>query len=216
MTIPQVLLHPTLIVAVLIFGALAFGLAWLEHRYFRLASVSLAGNWIAEQILLPLARLFAVLVFIALAYPVLFGIETTISFGDLLAHDSQRPHTLINVAFIAALVIPALPVFNRFPGLVLPVQGLVASAMVLAWFAAASEVRVVLWPSAGVLIFILAWAIASELLARWLVQLAGERSPRGADNDRQALLYEFVIMPLQIPMILAYSLHAGRQLAPML
>lgn len=196
-------------------GLLNLAVMVIEYRLPASLAQSPPSEWIAYRVLLPIGRILAVLAFILVAYPTLFGLGGAPSAASLIANGEGRFSHLINAAFLASLLLPFVPVIGRIPGAVLPVQGLIATAMLLVWMAAALGLKPNLWPGWPVLGFVAGWAVGSEWLARQTAFALGEHlyMRTGYAGTEQAL-YGFLVLFLQLPAILIYSLKIGTQLVP--
>lgn len=210
----------TIATADVLLGLLAAGLLNLvvvviEYRLPASLAQSPPSEWIAQRVLLPLGRILAVLAFILVAYPTLFSLGDAPSAASLIANGDGRFSHLINAAFLASLLLPFVPVIGRIPGVVLPVQGLVATAMLFSWSTTALDLKLNLWPGWPVLGLVAGWAVVSEWLARLAAFAIGEHLyVRTGYAATEQALYEFLIVFLQLPAIVIYSMKIGTQLAP--
>lgn len=188
---------------------------WLEYRLTRIKTggVLLESGW--QRIFGPLLRAALMAWFVLLAYPALFGVRVAPTLGTLLDEGVMRMSGMLNVLFMLSLILPALVPLLRRPGLMVPVQGLVATAIVFSWFTTwLGATSASWWPgsvaaAAIVLMVILAHRLAvesGEVLGRWI--------------DHRFAVSGFVrIMPgvtelvFQTPAVLYYGLVIGRQLA---
>lgn len=213
MSVLEALLHPSLLGALALYALLGLALLWVEHRWLPPLSESAVSEWIAEHVLLPAARIVVLLAFIGAAYPVLFSVADAPSLHHLLSTGEHRIHTLINLAFLVSLAVPLLPVIGSVPGVVLPMQGIAASALLFAWTAAASGIEATVWPGGYVAVSVLAWAALGHRLAVAAARLSGEWFERWSGySGSQRIIYESIVLFLQAPSILLYTLSIGRQL----
>lgn len=212
MTLLDTLAQPRVLLACLVFGVLNLLLMFAEQRLLIAAERAHAStSWLMEHIYLPLARIVCILIFIALAYPALFGVQDAPSLGNLLGAGDRRTSTLINLSFLLSLLLPFVPLLGRLPSLVLPLQSLLASAMLFTWLAQARSVEVSLWPGWMTLGVMLLWLVIGQRLALWLAQLFGDQwYPTRDDMDR--VFYEMTVLFLQLPAILIYTVQLGKQL----
>lgn len=213
MTLIDAIAQPRVLFACLIFGVLNLLLARREQRF--LASMAEHGltAWLAEQIYLPLARIFSILVFIGLAYPALFGVREAPDIGQLLTGGQHRVSQLINLGFLLSLLLPLLPVIGRLTGLILPAQGLLAAAMLFGWLAQARGIDANLWPGWSTAGLILLWAVLGQRLAVWIAHQFGDSwQPDSTSDDLSRVYYETAILFFQMPAILLYTVGLGEQL----
>lgn len=191
--------------ATLVFAGLTLALALLETHWRHAANVELFRLW-GDRFALPLLRVFCLMAFIGCAYPALFGLRDAPSLWSLLEAGHGRFDRSINLLFFAGLLLPALPLLRRVPGLVLPLQGCLGVALLFGWLASArglAELR--RWPDAGTLLMLaavsgLAMACAS-LLSR------GVQDPLGRQD-----IYDLLLIWLQLPVLILYGHWLGRQL----
>ncbi len=214
MSLIEALFSTKMILALGVFVVLSVLLELLAMRLLD-AVVEIAGtHWIFQHLLIPAARALSLVAFILLSYPVLFGAVSAPPLGELLAAGSLRLTTLMNVIFLTSLLLPMVPVFSRWPALVLPIQGITAASLMFHWWATTQPgVEIQLWPGGYVFASLIGWAVltheAAKLLSHRLAKYLGTLLNRqGMDK----LLYRSVIMILQVPVILIYTLSLGRQL----
>jgi len=209
----QALLHPSLLLAFAAFGAGNVALAAVELRWLPRLYNNPVTEWIAERVLAALARVVLLVAFILVAYPGLYGIEAAPPLSELFAQGMSRKGALVNWTFFTAMILPLVPFVGRLPGLVLPVQGIVAAALVFAWLADAVGAEVTLWPGWPAAAAIVAWSVFGQ----WLATLAAERlghalARRGMPGDLDIAVIDAVILFMQAPAILLYTLTIGGQL----
>jgi hypothetical protein len=85
----------------------------------------LAGYYL----IIPAARTVALVSFILIAYPVLFGMASALPVSALLTAGDMRFTHLVNLVFFLSLLLPLFPLFNHWPAVVLPLQGIAASTL---------------------------------------------------------------------------------------
>jgi hypothetical protein len=215
MSVLEALLHPSLLLALTFYGLLNLGLIGFEHRWQPRMSAHWLVEWIAEHIVLPVARIAVLLVFIGAAYPALFGVAEAPALFSLLDQGEHRINTLINAAFLASLLFPLLPLLGGMPGVVLPVQGIAASGLLFSWLANSLGFSITLWPGWATAGMMLAWAELGHRLAVWSARGVGSRIDAWGDYiGAEKLVYDLIILFLQAPAILVYTLSLGQQLRP--
>lgn len=212
MTLIDAIAQPRILLACLSFGVLNLLLANIEQRFLAAMAEHTLTGWLAEHVYLPLARIFTILIFIALAYPAMFGLREAPGIQTLLHGGEHRISHLVNLAFLLSLLLPLLPVAGRLPGLVLPAQGLLAAAMLFGWLAQARGVDVRLWPGWTTAALIVLWIVLGQRLAVWIAQQLGETRYHPTDGDPERVYYETAILFFQVPAILLYTLGLGEQL----
>lgn len=195
-----------ILMALVLFAVAGLLLAWAEDRLQRRSRSPLAWNWF-EQFLLPLGRVFALMLFIVCAYPALYGLNgrEAPAFGALLAAGNGRLDRLINVLFFVGLLLPAIPGLRRWIAVLLPLQGMAGVALVASWLAAAQGVSLTLWPSAAVWSLLVIVAGLAALLARLMTALIDDPVLRQDAHD-------LLLLWLQAPLLLIYAMALGRAL----
>lgn len=213
MSLTALLFHPALQLALLAYGVLSIALVWAEFRLSGWLHHHPVTGWLSEHVYLPLARAALILAFIAMAYPVLYGVTGTPPLPALLAGGEHRLSHLINLLFLLSLLLPLLPVIGALPGLILPAQGITAAGLLFYWLIGATGQAADLfpgWPAAGM---ILLWIYAGHRLALAAADRLGAwGNTRFEMEDLEKAAYEFLILICQTPAILIYTLALGRQL----
>ena len=105
MTFLDVLLHHRVIFALLsiAIGSLVVELCG-EKLLNAVADVPVT-EWLFEHALIPVGRAVVLLLFIIVAYPILFGVESTVALSALFSAGRSRFSTLINLVFLSVLVL---------------------------------------------------------------------------------------------------------------
>ncbi len=194
-----------ILVALASFAGAAAALFWLEERLHQMTYSNLAQVSV-ESFLLPLCRVFALMLLMLLAYPSLFGHAGLPPLQDVVFGVDGRFDHLVNVLFLAGLLLPAIPGARKLAGLVLPLQGMVGVAMLFSWLAQALEINVRLLPSNGQWLT-LAVLSAVAMLAAWMLTRAVE------DPTRRQDLYDLLLLWLQAPTLLLYGRMLGQQIS---
>lgn len=210
MSIAEVLLHPRLWAALAVYAALSLLAAWAGHRLAAAIADQPLGEWIGARVVLPALRVLALLGFMLIAYPVLFGLAEAVPVRELLADPGDRVNKLLSLAFVAAIALPLLPVIGAIEALILPLQAAAASALLFHWLAGPG---VSLWPTPGVVGAMLLWALLTHLIATLVLKRLGY----GIDEalfvqGSGALLYDALLLLFQVPAILIYSTSLGPRL----
>ena len=179
--------------------------ARLEHPFLR---------WQWQHIWTPLMQAGLIVTFILIAYPVLYGTVEAPAVTALFSGETMRLNYLLNTLFLLTLLFPLVPVVGEWQALVFPLQGIAASALLFAWLAESRLLRdYTLWPGLDIFIYCLALALITHRLAMIVADEAGERIDNWAGvTDSGALIAECLVLFLQSPVILLFSLGLGRQL----
>ncbi|HEX7027992.1 MAG TPA: hypothetical protein VF268_12180, partial [Gammaproteobacteria bacterium] len=160
MSLSEALLHPNVLLAFGAYTVTAAVLLWFtsrvamriddmpaDHWWYKTFS-----NWYLQHVWIPLIRVFSVIAFIVLAYPVLLGLGKAPSIFELLNTDS-RFNTLLNVLFFVTLGLSLLPVLDRLHALVLPLQGIAAILLLVNWLLPLrNSPHIDFWPSRRLLV----------------------------------------------------------------
>lgn len=190
--------------ALLAFGAAGFALAWAEDHLHRRSHAPFQTAWV-DYFLLPLGRVFALALFVLLAYPQLFGRHDAPALRDILFGVQGRADRLITVLFLTGLLLPSLPGLRRMPGLTLPLQGMAGVALLFAWTAQALGADVSVFPASAQCLALGALGALAAGLARLMTAGVGEPVVR---QDLQDLL----LLWLQAPILLVYGRMLGAHL----
>lgn len=214
MTLLESLLHPEMLLALGLFAAISVVVEIAGYRLLLAISDVNASSWLMSHTIIPAARALSLVAFILIAYPVLFGVAVSLPVSELLAAGEMRFTHLVNVVFLLSLLLPMIPVFSRWPALVLPIQAIAAANMVFQWWAETQATTTVqFWPGWSMIAMLLVLAfitheIASQLSHRLEKVIDGGLQRTGSER----LIYRTLLMILQVPVILLYTLSLGRQL----
>ncbi|MGR8918087.1 MAG: hypothetical protein ACU85V_00605 [Gammaproteobacteria bacterium] len=209
------LLAPDILTAALLLLAVGLAEPMLVYRLERWLESNRAWAWAVEQLVEPMLRAAAVGGFVLLAYPALFGVRSAPDLSALVAQGSLRLSALFNVLFVLSLALPLLPALRHRAALAVPVQGLVATAMVFGWFTdylgatAASW-----WPgtlAAGAVVA-MAW-ISHRLAAEAGAALGRWADARWHTSGLDHIVPNALELLAQAPVMIYYGLVLGRQVA---
>lgn len=195
-----------MLAALIVFVPMTVALLLLELRLQAATEGSELQGWLAAHLYLPLVRAAALLTFIFVAHPQLFGLADAPTLGALLGAGHYRFDQLVNLFLIVSLLLPLLPLLNRVAGVTLALQGVCAAALIASWLAADAGTTIQLMPGPGHLLRIVAVLLAARLLAEWL---ARELLRRSAYRD---ILIEAARMLAQLPAVIIYARYLGAQL----
>lgn len=194
--------------AVLIVAGLAL-LEWIIHRPRHRILITTT-----ERVIEPLYRAFVLVVFIFMAYPLIYGLEEAIPVMDLLADGEYRADQLVNLVFLTSLILPVFPVIGKHIELILPVQAIVCCMMVFNWLAQHRQITAFsYWPGLDVVMVIALLAVISHWLAVNIAKNTGSHLDEHFNvTGFEDLISQSIILFMQAPAILVYSLGLGRQL----
>jgi len=208
------LFSPALLFALLLYSLLVIALEWLTARLQHAVHEVTLTAWLLEHVGLPWARVIALLVFVFLAYPALFGLREAPPLGSLLSAHDGRVSTLINTAFVLSLLLPLLPVAGNWKSIVLPLQAIAVSSLLFHWLTLSlGRADVHYWPGWGIALAIIVLAPSTQWLAQHGSHYFGAYIDRLSEREGfDALLYEGLLLLMQVPAILLYTLSLGQQL----
>ena len=212
MSVIQIILSGQVLAAALVYALASMGgIILFEFIHQRLDNAVLQWQW--DHIGMPLLRAGLMLLFIALAWPALFGLGGVPSLGELLARDDLRFSYLLDLVFIITLLFPLIPVIGAWEELILPLQGVTAAAMTFNWLAgAAGKTGVHYWPGLGTLALMVAVALVSHWLALTVSHGLGERLDKKFNVQHSGLLLSrALVLVMQYPVIVIYSHALGQQ-----
>ena len=182
---------------------------WL-HRLLEHHSL----QWFWDHIGTPLLRTILIIMFIILAYPELFAVKQAPDVSELLAMGDDRAIHVINIIFLLTLLVPLLPVIGSMESLILPLQGMTASAVLFSWLAESQRVRgVSYFPELSTMIFIFVMAVLTHWFALHISANIGEElDEKYRVVNSSSFISKAMVLVIQSPIILLYSLSLGRQL----
>lgn len=214
MTLLESLFHPQLLFALALFAVVSVLVEVAAYKSLNAIADVAPSHWLMEHLIIPAARALALVSFILVAYPVLFGVESARPVSELLAAGQLRLSNLVNVTFLLSLLLPLIPVFSRWPAFVLPIQGIAAATMVFRWWAETQpQVDIYFWPGATTVLSLLIFAFVTHEIAKWLSHQLGKKVDGIIEREDSArLTYRTVVMIMQVPVVLLYTLSLGQQL----
>lgn len=221
MSLNEALFHPDILFALAAYTACAAILLLLTTRFATHIDEMPADHWwykafsgwYLQHIWIPLIRVFSIIAFIALAYPVLLGLNEAPPILELLATDGHF-NTLLNVLFFVTIGLSLLPVVDRLHALVLPLQGVTAILLLVNWLLPAQGSPAIdFWPNSRLLITLLVMALVSHWLALKTAEVVGAWLDERFNREGfEVLAYQMTLLIFQAPIILSYSLYLGKQL----
>jgi hypothetical protein len=176
---------------------------WLQHRL----QDHPFNDWLVEHIGIPLLNALAMILFIAILYPVLFPLESLPDFYTLLSSEAGRINQLINWIFVLSLMIPMIPVLGPRIEIVLPIQGLVVLALIANWLGTHLGAQAIsMLPSAIDVMWMLVWGvIAARLAVHLSTQLGEQIDYRYHMADAGTFLYPIFALIFQTPTLAIYA-----------
>ena len=212
MTIYQTLSHQQTVFALFCYClGIIIVIPVFEKIHERLDHHVLQYYW--DKIGMPMLRTMLMLVFIALVYPLNFGLDSAPPFNEIITAQKTRLDFLINIVFLLSLIYPVIPVIGKADELMIPLQGVLASIILFRWLCAhlACE-QYSLFPGGGVLLAILVFAFITHWLAKYLAEHVGAFLDRTFHRaGYQLLVFQGVVMIMQSPVIFIYGITLGNQ-----
>jgi len=172
------------------------------------------SQWSWDNIAAPLLRTFLIILFLLLAYPIIFSIKDAPHILILLKAEDLRINYLINLIFVVTILFPLIPVIGKWEQLILPIQSITASAMLFSWLASDLGVTDIHYlPDLFSLFIIIGLAFLSYWLAQKIAHFFGNAIDEKLNiKDSGTLLSRALILFMQSPAILVYCSALGRQL----
>jgi len=213
MSVFQVILSVKFIFAIGVYAiTIVLGLLCYNKIHSALDHSILQWPW--DNIGMPLLRATLMLVFILLAYPLIFAIADAPSISTLLDAHEKRVNYLINLLFLVTLLFPLIPVLGKCDELILPAQAIAASAMLFSWLAAHQGITdIQYWPGLNTALYILVLVFVTHWLAVTAFQYPGAAIDEKFNVTHAGqLLSRALVLFMQSPAILIYCAALGRQL----
>jgi hypothetical protein len=213
MSVFHIILSTKFIIAIGVYAiTIVLGLLCFNKIHSSLDHSILQWPW--DNIGMPLFRAALMLVFILLAYPLIFAIADAPSLQTLLDTDERRVNYLVNLLFLITLLFPLVPVLGKWEELILPTQAIAASATLFSWLAAHQGITdIQYWPGLNTALYILVLAFVTHWLAVIAFQYLGEAIDEKFNvTNAGQLLSRALVLFMQSPAILIYCAALGRQL----
>lgn len=215
MSFAEILATPQVLLAVLFFTMVGAGEPFVEHRLNAAFEGNHAFHWMWEHFFAPLLRAATLVAFVWLAYPAIFGMQYAPAFEALLGDDTLRLNTLLGLLFLCTLLLPLFPLFARRVELVLPLQGLIATAAVFDWYTGyLGATAASIWPGMLPAALLLAIIVFGHRIAARVGQHAGHTlDERFATRGFERIVPNAIELLAQAPVMLLYGFALGRQIA---
>ncbi len=199
-----------MIIAGIVFVLVSLALLVVEERLMHVVEGVPVTGWLAEHIYIPMLRVVSVLLFVTLAYPDIFGLDTPSTIGDIFVAGRGRFDDWLNAVLIVSFLLPAIPVVSRLPGIILTVQGVIACCLLFAWVAPVHGLEnPVYWMGWTVFLrSILVTVIAAGL--GYLLHRILENDP--GKEKLSELVPEALRLAAQLPAITLYASALGAQI----
>ncbi|HMM74833.1 MAG TPA: hypothetical protein PJ986_03920 [Gammaproteobacteria bacterium] len=198
-----------------VYALLAATEPFLERWLERVFHDNPPALWFQEHLGIPLLRAACVVIFVYLAYPSLFGLREAPPLGTLLAAHTGATSTLLGIAFLVALLAPLVPPLHHHPEFVLPIQGMLATALLFDWLTEWLHMSSVSpWPGTDVMLLAGGGAWLMHRLARGIGRLLGESADAATGRaGYDVLAVHVTTMIAQLPVILIYGTGLAARIA---
>jgi hypothetical protein len=198
----------TVVLTIVSVGAGTLLCFWLTN-HAREVHVSV---WVLEHIACPIIRILVLLIVVAQIYPVINADSGGVEFWKLVSQPGLF-NDLINILFFAGLLLSFLPIVSH-PVFALPVQSILAIAVIFNWQYANAGHAIQLLPSLATMLKIFAYMLmayfvtreSSLYLSRWIDR-------RFAIEGSIRLVSDAIYLALQIPVMLIYCYFLRLQIA---
>lgn len=203
----QVVFSPRFFLAAVVFVLLSLLITWLGIWLQKKLHDAPFNDWLAEHVGIPLLNVIAMILFIAILYPVLFPQEAIPSFLTLLTAESGRMNQLVNWVFVLSLMIPMIPVLGPRIEIVFPIQGIVVVGLITNWMSQYLEdPRISLLPGGMDFLWMLILGVIGARLAVSLSRAAGDYIDGQYHLAHTgAFIYPILALILQTPTLALYA-----------
>ena len=215
MEVLDFLMNGRLLLAMAAFGLLAALEPFIENWVRRVFADNSSALWSWEALGVPLLRALLVISFVFAAYPALFGLREAPSLGILISAADARPSAVLGLLFLLALFAPVLPLLSSWPALLLPLQGILATAFLFKWMTSYLAISTSsLWPGTDLALAIVGMSFLAQRAGRRVGHRLGESIDELTTRDGyDGLLMHVISRQVQLPVIVIYAVGLARQIA---
>lgn len=212
----DVLLHPTLVMATILYIVMAISFEIAYQNFLHKISTVSGSFWIAKHIGMPFFHILLLIAFIYMSYPLLYGLESHNMNGErilpsltqLLNSKNGPTMKMINTLFIISVLLPLIPVVSRFLALILPLQAMAGSAVLYGWLSQFTGIEYLIFPDYKVIAMIVFFSFIAELLAKSVAVLLGTNlNTRYHTHDMKKVIHKSSLLIFQVPILLIYTLN---------
>lgn len=188
---------------------------FIEHHLDGVLESNSVFHWSRNHLLTPFVRAVVIVAFVFLAYPSLFGMRHAPEIERLVAEESLRLNNLLGVLFVCTLLLPLVPPFRKRTELIVPLQGIIATAAVFTWYTEyLGATAATVWPGLASALLILGIVVFGHRLSAY----SGQRLGHILDVAFNTTGFDRVVpnaveLLVQAPVILIYGYALGRQIA---
>lgn len=202
-------------IAISVYAALALAEPFLEAGLHRAFADNPALQWSWDRFFSPLLRALALVVFVYLAYPGLFGLRVAPAVVDLLTNSDAQLNAVIGNLFFIGFLASLIPGFSKYPEFILPLQGCLAAGYFFFWLTAYLGITTAsLWPGLDVALAMLIVSYTGHRIGGHLGRMIGTWvDGRNATRGYDRVAVHVVELLAQIPVVVLFGYGLGRQLA---
>jgi len=213
MTLSQILFHQQTLFAIF-FYCISVVAAIFLFAFVQEKSNNPFTDYCWDKIGLPLIKTLLIIGFIYLVYPINFGFISAPSFNELLSSGDRRSSFLINIIFLLTFFFPLVPVIGKWEGLIIPLQGILASMIVFSWLCQELGIENYrLFPDIKTLGFIMIISIMTHWLAKYIAEHFGDYFDKMLHREGfKALLFKGVVLIMQSPVVFIFGIFLGDQI----
>ena len=213
MTLSQILFHQQTVFTLFIYCiSIVVAILVFSFIHEKLDNAFLQFCW--DKIGIPLIRVFLIIGFILLVYPINFGIVSAPTINALLVIDDMRSSFLINIIFLFTFFFPFIPVIGKWDEITLPLQGILCSMIIFSWLCQKLNIETYsLFPGFKTLALIILISFFTHWLAERLSEYSGDYLDRLFHREGfKVLIFKAVVLIMQSPVIFIFGLYLGKQL----
>jgi len=204
----DVIENSRILIAIVVYGALALGEPVYESRLQRIFRSRPASPQFWDALFAPSARALLFTAFVFVIYPDVFGLHTAPSLGTLISGRDAPVAAIPSAFFVAAYAVSLVPALARRPEIVLPLQGCLAGAFLFSRLTAYLGITTaVIWPGIDVFLSMLLVIYFGVKIRRALI---------GRYTDARGFGYVLISgseLLIRIGVVLLFAYGLGRQLA---
>jgi len=218
----DVLFHPTLVMATVVYSVMAISFEITYQHFLHKISTVSGSYWIAKHIGTPFFHILLLIAFIYMSYPILYGLESHSilethsingerilpSLTQLLNAKSGQTMKMVNTLFIISVLLPLIPVINHFLALILPLQAIAGSAVLYGWLSETIGIEYSIFPDFIVIALIILFSFIAHLIAKSMARLlGGNLNSQYHTHDMEKVVHKSILLIFQVPILLIYTLN---------
>lgn len=169
-------------------------------------------SWFWETIAAPGLRAAALVSFVLIGYPTIFGASVAPTLEELL--DNAAAMMLFNLLFVVGLLGGLVPALRRHTTTLTMAQGAVCLSMVFHWFAAYLGITAAsAWPGLFATALLMVMALMASQLGARVGRVLGTLLDEKLSTSGFDLLFEhYGALLAQVPLLVSYGFLLGQQL----